>query len=50
MQDWNYLHTNCFELTLELSCNKFPAEGDLRGYWDANKYSLIVFMAQVLST
>ena len=47
MQDWNYLHTNCFELTMEISCNKFPPEKELRHFWQANKYSLLVFMAQV---
>ena len=24
MQDWNYLHTNDFELTLEIGCYKYP--------------------------
>ena len=47
MQDWNYLHSNCFELTLELSCIKYP-EGDmLPQYWSDNEYSLLTFMAEV---
>ncbi|KAL9395949.1 hypothetical protein Peur_010202 [Populus x canadensis] len=24
MQDWNYIHAGCFELTLEISDNKWP--------------------------
>ncbi|RVW37415.1 Carboxypeptidase SOL1 [Vitis vinifera] len=24
MQDWNYIHGGCFELTLEISDNKWP--------------------------
>lgn len=24
MQDWNYIHGGCFELTMEISDNKWP--------------------------
>ena len=47
MQDWNYLNSNCFELTIEMGCNKFPYARDLPSYWKANKYSMIVFISQV---
>ena len=30
MQDWNYLHTNDFELTLELGCFKYPPHEQVR--------------------
>ncbi|XP_078404147.1 carboxypeptidase D-like isoform X1 [Cetorhinus maximus] len=47
MQDWNYLHTNCFEVTIELGCVKFPFAGDLPKYWKQNKRSLLQFIKQV---
>ena len=47
MQDWNYLHSNCFEITIEVGCMKYPYAKDLRNYWTANEYSLLAFMAQV---
>jgi len=47
MQDWNYVHTNCFEITLELGCVKYPMHQDLRSYWDANKVSLILYIKEV---
>nr|XP_020818855.1 carboxypeptidase D [Phascolarctos cinereus] len=47
MQDWNYLNTNCFEVTIELSCIKYPYEKDLPRYWEQNRRSLIQFMKQV---
>ena len=47
MQDWNYLHSNCLELTIELGCWKYPFAKDLGGYWKANEYALLVFMGQV---
>ncbi|PAA91802.1 hypothetical protein BOX15_Mlig003337g1 [Macrostomum lignano] len=47
MQDYNYLNTNCFELTLELSCNKHPYAAELPRYWSENFYPLLVFMSAV---
>ncbi|XP_076017621.1 carboxypeptidase Z-like [Genypterus blacodes] len=44
MQDFNYLHTNCFEVTVELGCEKFPAEDDLFVGWHENQEALISFL------
>ncbi|CAF1387591.1 unnamed protein product [Rotaria sordida] len=46
MQDFNYLASNCFELTLELGCRKFPPGKDLPHFWNENKNALINFMWQ----
>ena len=47
MQDWNYLNTNCFEVTIELGCIKFPMAKDLPGYWEQNRRALLQFIHQV---
>ncbi|VVC30035.1 Peptidase M14, carboxypeptidase A,Carboxypeptidase-like, regulatory domain [Cinara cedri] len=47
MQDFNYLNTNCFELTIEMGCTKFPFKKDLESYWRDNRESLLSFMEQV---
>jgi hypothetical protein len=46
MQDFNYLATNCFEITLELSCQKFPDQSLLEEAWKDNKAALMNFMWQ----
>ncbi|CAF4724445.1 unnamed protein product [Rotaria sp. Silwood1] len=46
MQDFNYLASNCFELTFELGCKKFPPGKELPSLWNDNKKSLINFMWQ----
>ncbi|XP_043112503.1 probable carboxypeptidase X1 [Puntigrus tetrazona] len=47
MNDFSYLHTNCFEVTVELSCDKFPHADELPIEWENNKESLLVYMEQV---
>ncbi|XP_063781503.1 probable carboxypeptidase X1 [Pseudophryne corroboree] len=47
MNDFSYLHTNCFEITIELSCDKFPHEVELPTEWENNKEALLVYMEQV---
>lgn len=44
MQDFNYLHTNCFEVTVELGCEKFPPEEELFIGWHENQEALISFI------
>ncbi|XP_069579007.1 carboxypeptidase Z-like [Brachyistius frenatus] len=44
MQDFNYLHTNCFEVTVELGCDKFPPEEELPMTWHENHEALIAFV------
>jgi len=47
MQDYNYIYAGCLELTLELSCCKFPAdEAELLSHWQKNRDALILLLAQ----
>uniref|UniRef100_A0A672GCM3 Carboxypeptidase X (M14 family), member 1b n=1 Tax=Salarias fasciatus TaxID=181472 RepID=A0A672GCM3_SALFA len=47
MNDFSYLHTNCFEVTVELSCDKFPHASELPIEWENNRESLLIYMEQV---
>ncbi|KAM4704103.1 inactive carboxypeptidase-like protein X2 [Rhinophrynus dorsalis] len=47
INDFSYLHTNCFEISIYLDCDKFPHESELPEQWENNRESLIVFMEQV---
>lgn len=47
MNDFSYLHTNCFELSVFLGCDKFPHESDLASEWEKNREAMIIFMEQV---
>lgn len=47
MQDYNYLYSNCMEITIEQFCQKFPNASDLEGIWLANQRPFVAFIRQV---
>lgn len=47
MQDFNYLASNCYELTLEIGCEKFPNASKLPEAWRQNKKSLMEYVKLV---
>ena len=47
MQDFNYVYTNCFEITLELSCCKYPKKDALPEEWENNREAFLQFIEQV---
>jgi len=44
MQDFNYLYGECMEITLYITCCKYPLARFLQKEWDKNKMSLIKFV------
>lgn len=46
MQDYNYYWTGCMELTLELSCCKYPSHDQLAQFWADNKQALLAFIGE----
>ncbi|XP_034490769.1 carboxypeptidase D isoform X2 [Drosophila innubila] len=46
MQDFNYAFSNCFELTIELSCCKYPPASSLPAEWGRNKRALLQLLKQ----
>lgn len=47
MQDFNYIFSNCFEISVELSCCKYPNASQLESEWKNNSAALINFAKQV---
>ena len=47
MQDFNYLFSNCLELTAELSCWKRPPSHHLQVEWENNLDSLLAVLRSV---
>lgn len=47
MQDYNYVHSNAFEITLEVGCNKYPNASDMESYWKDNREPLLQFIEAV---
>ncbi|CAK8672399.1 unnamed protein product [Clavelina lepadiformis] len=48
MQDFNYLASNCFEITIEMGCEKFPPPRRLPFFWKQNKHALLDYIYQVI--
>uniref|UniRef100_A0A1Y1LFE6 Peptidase M14 domain-containing protein n=1 Tax=Photinus pyralis TaxID=7054 RepID=A0A1Y1LFE6_PHOPY len=46
MQDFNYVWYGCMEVTLEVSCCKYPPAQEIPRYWEDNKMSLIKFLSE----
>jgi len=46
MQDYNYIWHGCMEVTLELSCCKFPPATELTQFWDDNRNALLQFLGE----
>ena len=47
MQDYNYVMEGIFEITLEVSCCKFPNGSDLEEFWTLNKDALVNYLMEV---
>uniref|UniRef100_A0A6G1SHC6 Carboxypeptidase D n=1 Tax=Aceria tosichella TaxID=561515 RepID=A0A6G1SHC6_9ACAR len=47
IQDWVYLNTDCFSITVELGCKKYPLAKDMPRYWADNKKPLIKYMLEI---
>jgi len=47
MQDWNYLWTSDFEITIEVSTVKWPPASTLANFWAENKNALLSYMNRV---
>ncbi|TYK04505.1 carboxypeptidase SOL1 isoform X2 [Cucumis melo var. makuwa] len=50
MQDWNYIHGGCFELTLEITDNKWPPADELPTIFEYNKLSMLKLVASLVQT
>ncbi|KAJ3643620.1 hypothetical protein Zmor_026321 [Zophobas morio] len=48
MQDYNYAFHGCMELTLEISCCKYPAASELPKLWQDNKMALLKYCLEAL--
>jgi carboxypeptidase D len=49
MQDWNYLHQQCLELTIELTNTKWPSASTLASHWLDNRDAVFAYARLVLT-
>ncbi|KAL0903833.1 hypothetical protein M5K25_025886 [Dendrobium thyrsiflorum] len=48
MQDWNYINGGCFELTLEISDEKWPKADELPTLFEYNRISMLNLVASLV--
>ncbi|EFA10782.2 carboxypeptidase D [Tribolium castaneum] len=46
MQDYNYAFHGCMEITLEISCCKYPSAEDLPQFWEENRMALLNYCVE----
>ncbi|XP_071792187.1 carboxypeptidase M-like [Asterias amurensis] len=46
MQDYNYVYGGCLEITLEVSCCKYPTASKLLKFWNENRHPMLEFLKQ----
>jgi carboxypeptidase M len=46
MQDYHYIWHGVMEITLELSCCKFPPASELQGFWEDNRNAMLKFLGE----
>jgi hypothetical protein len=44
--DYNYWYRGCYELTIEITCCKYPAPSQLITIWNENKKALVSYLLQ----
>lgn len=49
MQDWQYVHSNSMEITIEMGCFKYPYDDMIPTLWNQHRFSLLSFMETVHS-
>ncbi|XP_068218391.1 LOW QUALITY PROTEIN: carboxypeptidase D-like [Palaemon carinicauda] len=47
MQDYNYVWHGCMDITIELSCCKYPPSNELAKFWEDNRKALIRYLGEV---
>ncbi|XP_071520920.1 carboxypeptidase D-like isoform X5 [Panulirus ornatus] len=47
MQDYNYVWHGCMDITIEMSCCKYPTADRLPKFWEDNKKALVRYMGEV---
>ncbi|KAL3701870.1 hypothetical protein R1sor_019892 [Riccia sorocarpa] len=50
MQDWNYIHGNCFDITLEMNNEKWPHMSQILQLWEQHRKSLLALAASVVKS